>query len=270
MTYPETEAFWNSQLQNSITVPDFASWEGRYRDLSAKAMATLDPPIRIATGPDPMQAVSKSETGRASDALIFIHGGYWRRFEAADFGFVAETAIGAHATFYNVDYRLMPAVRMADIVADTMAACEAILAEVDRAVIVGHSAGAHLAVEMALRLPKPPAAVVAISGIYDLAPLRHAFIQDELHLTTDEVREFSPLSRAADIPCPVYIAAGGDETVEFRRQSAMLFDTMSDAGRTASLRFVAFRHHSSIVSDLAIKESGWSIVVNDAMHRFRA
>ena len=114
---------------------------------------------------------------------------------AADFAFVAHTAKAADATFWNVDYRLMPGVRMADVVADTVAACAAVDAE--RVVIVGHSAGGHLAVEAALRLPKPPAAVVAVSGLYDLDPLQYAFIQDELTLTDDEVAAFSPETRAA-------------------------------------------------------------------------
>jgi arylformamidase len=248
MTHPETLAFWNSQLQNSVTVPDFPVWEPRYLELSSAA-GRLGTPERIATGDDPMQAVWRLSTGRPSHALVFIHGGYWRKFAAADFGFVAETALAADATFWNVDYRLMPAARMADVVADTVAACDAVDAE--RVVIAGHSAGGHLAVEAALRMRRPPAAVVAISGLYDLDPLTYAFIQDELSLTAGEVAAFSPQTRAEEMPCPVHLVAGADETVEFRRQSARLFEAIRAAGGEATITFAEGRHHSSVVADLA-------------------
>lgn len=248
MSHPETLAFWNSQLQNAVTVPDFPIWEPRYRELSAAA-ARHGAPARVATGPDPMQAVWRHATGRPSHALVFIHGGYWRKFAAADFAFVAETARAADATLWNVDYRLMPGVRMADVVADTVAGCEAV--EAERIVIVGHSAGGHLAVEAALRLSGPPGAVLAVSGLYDLDPLRYAFIQDELAFTADEVAAFSPETRAAEVRCPVHLVAGADETVEFRRQSARLFEKIRAAGGEATLTFAEGRHHSSVVADLA-------------------
>ncbi|WP_108658434.1 alpha/beta hydrolase [Acuticoccus kandeliae] len=270
MTHPETEAFWNSQLQNASIIPDFDQWEKRYRDLSADARFTLNPPVRISTGTDPMQAVWRFDTGPRSNALVFIHGGYWRRFCAADFDFVTDTAKAAHATFYNVDYRLMPGVRMADVVADALAACEIATREAEHVVIAGHSAGAHLAVECALRLSRPPAAVIGLSGIYDLDPLRYSFIQRDIGLTEDEVRDFSPITRAAEIPCPVHLAAGAEEMVEFRRQSARLFEAIRAAGGKASMRFVEFRNHVSIVTDLAVKESGWSILAADAFDGFRA
>jgi arylformamidase len=246
MTHPETLAFWNSQLQNAVTVPDFPLWEPRYIALSAAAPA---PDERIRTGPDPVQGVDRTATGRPSHALVFIHGGYWRKYTAREFAFVAATARAADATFWNVDYRLMPVVRMADVVADCLAACEVVKAE--RIVLVGHSAGGHLAVEMALRMRRPPDAVVAISGLYDLDPLTYAFIQDELSLTGEEVAAFSPETRAAEIRCPVHLVAGADETVEFRRQSARLFEKIRAAGGEASLTFAEGRHHSSVVADLA-------------------
>ena len=41
-------------------------------------------------------------------------------------------------------------------------------------------------------MKQPPAAVVAISGLYELDPLRFAFIQDELNLTEEDVANYSP------------------------------------------------------------------------------
>jgi arylformamidase len=257
VTLPETEAFWNAQLQNSAILPDADQWERRYAELSAAA-ARLGAPERIPTGGEAMQAVWRTPTGRPGRALVFVHGGYWRRFAAADFAFVAAAAQAADATLHNVDYRLMPAVRMADVVDDVVAGCATALRDAESAVIVGHSAGAHLAVEAALRLPCPPSAVVAISGLYDLDPLRYAFIQHELALTGEEVAAFSPQARAADMPCPAHIAVGEDETVEFRRQSVRFFEAVRAADGAASLTLVPRRHHMAVVADLADPDSGLS------------
>lgn len=246
----ETQAFWDAQLENSVVVPGAAEWPERYLALSA-AHGRLADAERMATGPDESQALWRTPTGAADKALVFIHGGYWRKYSAPDLAFVAATAEAAGVTFYNVDYRLMPGVRMADLVADTVAACAMALEAVPNAVLVGHSAGAHLAVEVALRMARPPRAVVAMSGLYELAPLRHAFIQDELSLTLDEVEAFSPQSRVASVPCPVHVQVGGEEKNEFLRQSVRFAEALTDAGREATLWFAPNLNHFEIVAELA-------------------
>ncbi|MEM9221352.1 MAG: alpha/beta hydrolase [Pseudomonadota bacterium] len=247
-------AFWNSQLQSAITVPDYESWPERYRALSQEA-ARFGAPERIALGEDDMQALWRLPTGRPSHGFIFIHGGYWRAFTAADFAFVAAAAHTADATFYNVDYRLMPGSRMADVVADTTNAVVRAMEDVEHAIIVGHSAGGHLAAEAALRVPQAPAACVAISGLFELAPLVQSFIQEEIALTEEEVTQFSPQDRAAEFRCPVHLVTGGDETVEFKRQSARLYDTIAGLGIRATLHFEPGCTHTAVVAELASEKS---------------
>ncbi|MEO1103938.1 MAG: alpha/beta hydrolase, partial [Pseudomonadota bacterium] len=212
-------------------------------------------PERLATGTDEMQAVFRVATGRPSHAFIFIHGGYWRRFAAADFAFVAAAAAAADATFYNVDYRLMPGARMAEVVDDAVRGVARAMEGVTHAVVVGHSAGGHLAAESVLRVPTPPAACISISGLFELEPLRACFIQEEIGLTDEEVADFSTQTRAASVKCPVHLVAGADETVEFRRQSARLYDAIRGAGGIASLHFEAGHNHTSVVAELADEES---------------
>lgn len=258
-----TREFWNSQLEVARNEPDYDSWPDRYVALSATAAEVHGAPEKVfegATG----NALWRTTTGDSASAVVFIHGGYWRRFCAADFHFVAAAAADADATFLNVDYRLMPAVRLADVVADTLAAVEAALETADRAVLVGHSAGAHLAVEAALRLARKPAAVVAISGVYDLTPLEHTFIQDELSFTSDELAAHSPLVRARDVTVPVHFAAGALETVEFRRQSAVMHDTLKPEVRGA-FALIEGRRHLDVVADLADPKTHLSSLVAAAL-----
>jgi arylformamidase len=101
----------------------------------------------------------------------------------------------------------------------------------ERVVVVGHSAGGHLAsmllccrwkdVDPALP-PQLVSGALAISGVYDLEPLRLApFVQDDLRLTAASVRRLSP----AFFPRPrrpLYVAVGAEESSEFKRQTALI------------------------------------------------
>lgn len=264
-----TREFWNSQFQMAAFLPDADAWPPRYASLSAEARTRFGEPERIATGPDPMQALWRLATGRPGHAVVFIHGGYWRRFGAADFFFAAEAAAAADATFYSVDYRLMPGVRMADLVADCLAAVNLAMDGTERAVVVGHSAGGHLAVEMALRCTSPPAAVVPISGIFSLDPLRASFLQDEIALTAGEAAAYSPQDRAASVPCPVDLFVGADETAEFHRQSARLHDALAEAGSPVSYATVPGRHHNAVVAELADPKSALCRRIADRLNEPR-
>ncbi|MEM6849326.1 MAG: alpha/beta hydrolase [Pseudomonadota bacterium] len=246
----ETRAFWDAQLEMAVVVPGADEWIDKYGELG-RVHGRLDEARRIATGPDAMQSLWHTDTGALDKAMVLIHGGYWRRFSAAEYAFGLPTAAAANVTFFNVDYRLMPGVRMADVVSDTLAACEKALEMVPNAVLVGHSAGAHLALETAMRLSRPPRAVVAMSGLFELAPLRHAFIREDIALSADEVAEFSPIERVADIPAPVHVQVGADETLEFQRQSVRLYDTLVDAGQEATFWFAPGQNHFQIAAEMA-------------------
>ncbi len=57
--------------------------------------------------------------------------------------------------------------------------------------LAGWSAGAQLA---ALHLGHPAvAAGLALSGVYDLAPIRDTYLNDKLQLSDDEIATLSPL-----------------------------------------------------------------------------
>ena len=94
----------------------------------------------------------------------------------------------------------------------------------DRIFISGNSAGGHLVAELLDRAWVEQAGLphdvikggAAISGLYDLEPVRTSFQNDVLQLTVGEVETFSPLRRKlCSIKAPVIAAVGGDETEEF-------------------------------------------------------
>jgi arylformamidase len=239
-----TRAFWDSQLQFSNIIGDFGTIVERTQRESAdwsqgRSLETLR------YGPNPRQWVETTQGQGGGNLLpVVIHGGYWRALRAEDHRFLmgALLPFGDHVA--NVEYRLMPQVRLADVVADTVLALKALATRFaeKRLVLVGHSAGAHLAVSALDEETLAPrvAGAVALSGVYDLRPVRLSFLQDELSLSEEEVRRHSLAPRKGRRPV-VYVN-GSDETHEFLRGSAL----MASAGATA-LRVLPKANHMTLL-----------------------
>jgi arylformamidase len=168
---------------------------------------------------------------------VFVHGGYWQELSKAESAFVAADFVAARCAFAAVNYALAPSVRLDEIVSMVRRAVCWIAASagelgVDprRIHLSGTSAGAHL-VAMALlpdRVGAGPdasrlvAGATLLSGVYDLEPLRHTYVNDALGLDRAAAWRNSPLHHLpAHLP-PVVIARGGHETEEFARQHDLM------------------------------------------------
>ncbi len=172
--------------------------------------------------------------------LVFIHGGYWRSSDKSLHGFIAPSFTADGALVMVPNYAKCPAVGIEHIVLQMTR----LLAWVhrhaaiyggdpSRIVVVGHSAGGHLASMMlSCRWREVDAALpaqlvsgaLAISGVFDLEPLRHApFLKDDVQLTPASVKRLS----SAFFPRPrrpLLTAVGGEESAEFKRQTALIRD----------------------------------------------
>jgi arylformamidase len=129
--------------------------------------------------------------------LVFLHGGYWQRNSRELFAMLVE-GVAAHGWSVVIPgYSLAPEVSLTDIIAEISRALDW-LAEHGASygisgpvVLSGWSAGAHL-VAMALDHPRVSAGL-ALSGVYDLAPIRDTSLNNALKLTDEEVTGLSPL-----------------------------------------------------------------------------
>ncbi|MDF2782192.1 MAG: esterase [Geminicoccaceae bacterium] len=183
----------------------FARYEAESRAFRQHARARLD----LAYGDSPRQAVDLFLPQQPSPPLlVFIHGGYWQRFDRKDFSFVAAPLVAAGAAVALLGYDLAPAVDMDRIVAEVrqgiawlhrQGAAQGF--DPARIFLAGHSAGGHLAA-MALATDWPrewglPAdaikGVCAISGVFDLEPIRRCYLNDVLALDPEQARRNSPL-----------------------------------------------------------------------------
>ena len=198
--------------------------------------------------------------------LVFIHGGYWRSLDKSEHAFIAPAFTAAGALVVMPNYALCPAVGIEHIALQTTRALRWVFrnaalygGDSRRIVVAGHSAGGHLAamllscrwkdVDPALP-PQLLSAALAISGVFDLEPLRLApFLQSDLRLTSNSVRRLSP----AFFPRPrrpLYAAVGAGESREFQRQTALIRDQWGPTGVPVCDTIPAVNHYT-ILHDLA-------------------
>jgi arylformamidase len=148
-----------------------------------------------------------------------------------------------------------------------------------RPVVVGHSAGGHLAAAMMAtdwsRTAEVPADLVrcayAISGVFELEPLIRTSLNEALGLTPSTARAASPLLWTPPPPDRVFVAAvGGAESQEFLRQSLEIAGRWSAAGVKAECVVVPGANHFTILDELARAESAMLARIADLALRAAA
>jgi len=201
----------------------------------------------------------------ARGVLIYLHAGYWQWRDKAGFRFIAPALVrrGLHVAMVN--YPLCPTVSLADLTEAVRTAVPAVLGRVDAAlplVAMGHSAGGHLAMEMALTdwttrgLPMATVAgVIALSGLYDLAPLVQTSLNENLRLDAQSAAAASPLYRAAPGGPPPLLAAGADETPAMREQSRRMHEVWLAMGNPSVLHYESGADHFSLLQRLVAPRS---------------
>ncbi|NEI36006.1 alpha/beta hydrolase fold domain-containing protein [Rhizobium leguminosarum] len=245
-------------------VADFDEIVGDIRARSVATRRTVAMEANIAYGAGPGETLDiflPNSAGSDMPIHMFIHGGYWRMFSKEDYSCVAETITGAGTVAAIVDYSLMPGARMDVLVGQVLKAKDFLLAHADRFgatskrfSVSGHSAGAHLATFLFHRSPAPPGVVAAflLGGLYDLEPLQTSFLRDEIALSDEEVRRFTPMHQEHDPATRVAIMTGELETDPFKIQANAFRDILAAQGLDVRASQVADGNHMSTVRDLAV------------------
>lgn len=215
---------------------------------------------RISYGPHPdewLWYVPAPEPG--APLFVFVHGGYWRGLSADDGCLLAPEAHAAGAAFASVNYTLCPAAPLDVLVEQARRAVSHLVTEASdlghdasRVHVAGHSAGAHLAAMVAIADPRP-AGYVLVSGIYDVVPIVHTPINDDVGLSLDDAVRLSPLTHVGEQhTAAMLVAVGADETAEFHRQSRAWASRWASGlpGRQPTVIDVAGRNHYDVIFDL--------------------
>lgn len=230
-----------------------AGWTARSDAFRRAHPGRLD--LRYGAGP--RQRLDVFPCGRpGAPILAYIHGGYWQRNDKEPYAFVGEALLPAGVSLALVEYTLAPAARLTDIVGEIRAAVAWLVehaAELGgdprRVLVAGHSAGGHLA---ALAMDDARVAGgLAISGIYDLEPIRLGALNEKLGLDEAEARRWSPLLHLPARAAPLVVAVGLGELPELVRQSADYAAAWQARGLPGRYLPVPSHDHFSILEELA-------------------
>ncbi|MHA7875708.1 alpha/beta hydrolase [Roseivivax sp.] len=194
---------------------------------------------------------------RAEGLVVFVHGGYWRRFGRGDWSHLAEGPMRASWAVAMPSYDLCPRVTIPDITRQITDAVITAAREVPDVPIrlTGHSAGGHLVARMLEpgRLPEEIARridhVMPISPLADLEPLLRTSMNEELQLDAETARAESPVHQPKPA-AKVTVWVGGDERPAFLDQARLLSEAWE-----AGLVIEENRHHFDVIDGLEDPES---------------
>jgi acetyl esterase/lipase len=246
----ERDAAYN----NSAAVPGSAAW-GEARNAASAAVRAAHPAhLDLPYGASERQ---RWDLFPAADAnapcLVFIHGGYWQRNSREGFAVLAD-GVRAHGFAAALpSHTLAPEATLTAIVAEIGQALDWLALHgpahgiAGRKIISGWSAGGHLA---AMWLGHPSvAAGLAISGVYELGPLRDTYLDEKLRLSDDEMLALSPL-RLKPVQKPLAIAYGTAELPALVADSRDLHAHRAAAHAPGPLLPVAGADHFSVLDAL--------------------
>jgi acetyl esterase/lipase len=244
----------DAAYNNAAAVPESASHNAARRAASATFRAEHATHLDIPYGDGPRQKWDFYPSANPlAPCLVFIHGGYWQMNGREDSATLAEGLFALGWSVAMPGYRLAPEASMASIVGDIMWALDWFAENREqlgingKVVISGWSAGAHLAV-LGLKHPVVHAGL-AISGIYDLAPLQTTYINDKLQLTEVEIIRYSPL-RQKMAAKPLVIAYGTAELPALVQDSQRLHAERLKARTRSVLMPIEGADHFTILLSL--------------------
>ena len=232
------QAALDKQLNLRARWPEHPQFFERWARDSAAVRARGRCHLDIAYGPAPAETLDIFPAPGAATAplLAFIHGGYWQALDKSDYSYLAPAFVEDGIAFASLNYGLAPDTKIGTMIEQTRRALawlhtHAHAYGIDRAriVVAGHSAGGHLAA-MALSTDWPafaptlPSTLLAggcaISGVYDLEPVRLSYHNKILGIAAAEAAPWSPLHCLPTAAPPLVLAVGSEETDEFLRQQA--------------------------------------------------
>jgi arylformamidase len=224
---------------------------------SVALRATRDSRLDLKYGDGPRQRVDIFPCGRpAAPTLVYIHGGYWQMNDKEPYAFLGESLLPAGFNLALVEYTLAPAARLDAIVAEVRTCVGWVIdhakehgGDPARVFVSGHSAGGHLTA-MAMADARV-AGGLAISGIYDLEPIRLNYLNEKLRLDEAEAQRNSPMLHLPARSAPLVVAVGRGELPELIRQSAEYAEARQERGLPGRYLPVDKHDHFSILEELA-------------------
>lgn len=195
--------------------------------------------------------------GLPAGLVVFVHGGYWLRFDRSYWSQFAEGLTHRGWAVAMPSYTLAPEARIRDIKVEIARAVEKAAELVAGPIcLAGHSAGGQLVarlgcrdVALATEVRNRLGRIVPISPVSDLRPMLNISMNESLRLDVEEASAESPVLHEAP-HTPVTVWVGAEERPVFLDQAIALSEVWN-----AELRVDPGRHHFDVIDGLMHPES---------------
>lgn len=213
-----------------------------------------------AYGADPRQVLDVYAPAKAKEplpVLVFFYGGGWNSGFRGGYAFVARAFAARGFVVVVPDYRLVPAVRFPAFVDDGAAAIRWTVEHIAasggdprRIAVAGHSAGAHIAMLLALDrhylehagVPGSIKAVVGLAGPYDFLPFDQPSAIAAFGQAADP-KATQPITFArADAPPALLLTGDADDVVKPRNTVALAAALRAKSARVETKTYPGVGH----------------------------
>jgi arylformamidase len=263
MTTPFYELDWRAMsqqeldigLNNGVAVLESAEIVAGWDQRSAEMRAQYPDHLDLRYGPRERNRIDFLKAADGGPTLLFIHGGYWQTRAKETFTVFAGGPMAHGINVALIGYTLAPGATLDQIVAEIHQGLDFLVEKLpalggdpDRIVVSGWSAGGHLT-SMALSHPHVQAGM-AISGIYDLEPIRHSYLNVKLGLDEATSQRDSPMTQAGGVLKPLSLVVGSAELPLLRKQTADFAGHRAKYGLPVTYEEIPGTNHFSIMDEL--------------------
>jgi arylformamidase len=242
-------------LNNGVAVAGsaeiVAGWERPSTEMRARYSDHLD----LRYGSRERNRIDFFKAAEKAPTLLFIHGGYWQTRAKEAFALFAAGPMAHGINVALIGYTLAPDATLDEIVAEIHAGVDflverlpALGGDAGRIVVSGWSAGGHLT-SMALSHPQVKAGL-GISGIYDLEPIRHSYLNVKLRLDEAMSRRNSPVMQAGGAMKPLSLVVGSAELPLLRKQTADFAGHRAKFGLPITYEEIPGADHFTIMNEM--------------------
>jgi arylformamidase len=248
------------------TVADLQGYMRQFAERSDETRRVLKDHSRLDVSYGPLPAhrldIYMPQAAIAAPVLVFLHGGAWKGSNKECRAFPAQLMCPKGAVWISVEYPLAPEYTIETQVESAERALAWVAAnassfggDVHRILVMGHSAGAHLATAGLFRIlaAQPDRAddfeLLTLSGVFDLEPMMFTKVNDWLGLNPSRALQHSPISNIPDRAPALHALAGGDEPDVFLRQSLDMVGAYAQRGFASRFTGLPHRNHFSVLEE---------------------
>jgi acetyl esterase/lipase len=280
MTTPSDAPDWRKMsqeeldlgLNNGVAVAGSGDTVNGWEQRSAELRKRHPDHIDLRYGPRERNRIDFLKAREKAPTLLFIHGGYWQMRSKEAFTMFAEGAMAHGINVALIGYTLAPEATLEAIVAEIHQGIDYLAgqlptlgADTGGIVVSGWSAGGHLTA-MALSHPKVKAGM-AISGIYDLEPIRHSYLNVKLGLDEAMSRRNSPMAQAGGPMKPLALVVGAAELPLLRQQTADFACHRARYGLPVSYEEIPGANHFTIMPEMQSPKGRITSLIRELFER---